>query len=281
MTFNFDWSQLFTLKTVVNVLDILIVAFFFYQLLKFFQNSRANQLIKGIAVIILIKLFSSFFGLQTTEWLIDIVIQWSAIALIVIFQPELRRGLERIGRGNLFERRKEAEPTANMIDDLVTASRYMARRKIGALISIERKSSMNEFIQTGIPMSSEISSELLINLFVPNTPLHDGAVIIKDFKIASAASYLPLSDSASIPKKYGTRHRAAVGLSEDTDALTIVVSEETGGVSVTSAGQIISDLTDEDLRNFLTKNLVFETEEEKNWYERIIDQFKGGDSDDE
>lgn len=281
MTFDFDWSQIFTLRTVVNILDILIVAFFFYQLLKFFQNSRATQLIKGIAVIILIKLISSFFGLQTTEWLIDIVIQWSAIALIVIFQPELRRGLERIGRGNLFERKREAEPTADMIEDLVTASRYMARRKIGALISIERKSSMNEFIQTGIAMSSEISSELLINLFVPNTPLHDGAVIIKDFKIASAASYLPLSDSASIPKKYGTRHRAAVGLSEDTDALTIVVSEETGGVSATSAGQIISDLTDEDLRNFLTKNLVTETEEEKNWYERIIDQFKGGDSDDE
>lgn len=281
MSFEFDWGQLFSLNTLVNIIDILIVAFFFYQVLKFFENSRATQLIKGIAVIVLIKLVSSFFGLRTTEWLIDIVIQWSAIALIVIFQPELRRGLERIGRGNLFERKKATEPTVEMVDNLVSASRYMARRKIGALISIERKTSLNEFIQTGIPLDSEITSALLINTFVPNTPLHDGAVIIKNLRIASAACYLPLSDSATIPKKYGTRHRAAVGLSEETDAITIVVSEETGYISVTLAGQIITELSDEDLRNLLIKNLVVETDEDNSWYRPVLDWFKGGDRTDE
>lgn len=259
---NFDWMNLWSWTTLINIVDILIVTFFIYQLIRIAQGTKATELLKGILVIIMIKFVSNFFQLHTTEYIVDFVIQWSAIALIVIFQPELRRGLQHIGRGSLFSIRKEADPVEAAISELTEAVQYMSRRHIGALISIERESPLNEYIKTGTALDALISSEIIINAFIPNTPLHDGAMIIKNLKIASAASYLPLSESAAIPKKYGTRHRAAIGLSEETDAITIVVSEETGSISIANRSNLMADLSTEELQEYLTEQLV-PVEEEK------------------
>lgn len=260
---NFNWSQLLTLRTGINIVDIIIVAFFIYQLIRIVRGTRAIELLKGIGVILLLKLFSMLLQLRTTEFIVDFVIQWSALALIIIFQPELRRGLEHLGRGSLFGRRKKSNPSEVVVESLATAIQYMSKRRIGALISIEMESGLDEYIKTGIPIGADISSELLINIFIPNTPLHDGAVIIKDFKVATAASYLPLSESPAIPKKLGTRHRAAIGLSEATDAITLIVSEETGEISLARGGNLITEMESSDVIDYLNKELVMSEKEKE------------------
>lgn len=262
LPFEIDWSPLWSWVTVVNIVDIAIVTFVIYQLIKIVRGTRAIELLKGIVVILAIKAFSAVFQLQTTEYIVDFVIQWSALALIIIFQPELRRGLEHLGRGSLFSRKKKSNPSEVMVDNIAYAIQYMGKRRIGALISIEMDSGLDEYIHTGIPLKADISSELLINIFIPNTPLHDGAVILKDYRIATAASYLPLSESPAIPKKLGTRHRAAIGLSEVSDAITIVVSEETGDISIARSGNLITEMSSEDVVNYLNKELVM-TEKQK------------------
>jgi diadenylate cyclase len=268
---NFEWTNLWSWTTLVNIIDIIIVTLFIYQLIRIAKGTKATELLKGILVIISIKFLSSLFQLHTTEYIVDFVIQWSAIALIVIFQPELRRGLQHIGRGSLFSMRKEANPIEEAIDEIAEAIQYMSRRHIGALISIERNSPLSEYIKTGIALDAKISSEIIINTFIPNTPLHDGAMIIRNLEIASAASYLPLSESAAIPKKYGTRHRAAIGLSEETDAITIIVSEETGSISIANRSNLIADLTPESLHDYLSERLVpEEIEEEPNKFAEYV-----------
>lgn len=262
LPFDFEWSSLWSWVTVINAIDIIIVSFLIYQLIKIVRGTRAIELLKGIAVIIGFKIFSAVFQLQTTEYIVDFVIQWSALALIIIFQPELRRGLEHLGRGSLFSRKKKSDPSEVMVDNIARSIQYMGKRRIGVLISIEMDSGLDEYIHTGIPLKADISSELLINIFIPNTPLHDGAVIIKDFKIATAASYLPLSESPAIPKKLGTRHRAAIGLSEVSDAITLVVSEETGDVSIARNGNLITEMSKDDVVEYLNRELVM-TEKEK------------------
>ena len=259
---SIEWANLWSWATLINVIDIIIVAFFIYQLIRIAQGTRATELLKGILVIILIKFLSTFFQLRTTEYIVDFIIQWSAIALIVIFQPEMRRGLQHIGRGSLFSIRKKSNPIDVTIEEIAEAVQYMSRRHIGALISIEMDSSLSEYIKTGVLIDARISSEIIINTFIPNTPLHDGAMIVSDYAIASAASYLPLSESPAIPKKFGTRHRAAIGLSEETDAITIVVSEETGTISIAHRSNLMTDLTVEELRNYLNTQLQPHTESE-------------------
>ncbi|MEC6748722.1 diadenylate cyclase CdaA [Marinilactibacillus sp. XAAS-LB27] len=275
---DFDWSHLFTWRTAINIVDIMIVAFFIYQLIKIVRGTRAIELLKGIGVILLLKLFSAVLQLNTTEFIVNFVIQWSALALIIIFQPELRRGLEHLGRGSVFGRRKKSNPSEVVVEDMAQAIQYMSKRRIGALISIEMESGLDEYIKTGISIGADISSELLINIFIPNTPLHDGAVIIKDFKVMTAASYLPLSESPAIPKKLGTRHRAAIGLSEVTDAITLIVSEETGEISIARSGNLITEMSSNDVVNYLNKELVM-TEKEKETQgplQRIIDSVRKG-----
>lgn len=268
---NFNWVDFFSWRTAVNVVDILIVAFFIYQLMRIVRGTRAVELLKGIGIILILKFISVAFQLNTTEFVVDFVIQWSALALIIIFQPELRRGLEHLGRGSLFGRRRRANPSERIVDNLSYAIQYMGKRRIGALIALEMDTGLDEYIATGIPIDAELSSELLINIFIPNTPLHDGAVIIKNYKIATAASYLPLSESPAIPKKLGTRHRAAIGLSEVSDAITIIVSEETGEVSITRRGNIISDMSNEEVVEYLNRELV-ESEKEKET-QSLLQQF--------
>lgn len=277
---SIDWSLLFTWRSLINIIDVLIVAFFIYQLIIVVRGTRAVQLLKGIAIIVLIKVGSYFFQLQTVEWIVDLVIQWAVLALIIIFQPEMRRGLEHLGRGSLFNRKKKKKnPGEDLVSSILKSVQYMSKRRIGALIAIEMETGLEEYVNTGISMRADISGELLINTFIPNTPLHDGAVIIQDYKIASAASYLPLSESSLISKELGTRHRAAIGLSEVSDALTVVVSEETGGVSITQNGNLYRDLSREDFEFFLTKALVTEEEEQTvNPIQTFFNGFKKGAS---
>lgn len=280
MPFNWSLDSLISWTTTSNIIDIIIVSFVVYQLIKIIRGTRINELLNGIFIVLIVKVVSSILNLQTTEYIIDFIIQWSALALIIIFQPELRRGLEHLGRGSVFGKRKKSNPSEKLISDLASAIQYMSKRRIGALISIERESGLDEYIDTGIPLNAEISRELLINIFIPNTPLHDGAVIIKNFKIASAASYLPLSESPAIPKKFGTRHRAAIGLSEQTDAVTLIVSEETGDISISHRGNILNDITVDEMVAYLKEQYVTDSANENDGIiDRIKQFFSKGESD--
>ncbi|PSL40831.1 diadenylate cyclase [Salsuginibacillus halophilus] len=244
-----------------QAIDILLVAFVVYKLITVIRGTRAVQLVKGITVILLVWFLSSFFGLRTLQFIMSQLVTYGLLAIIIIFQPELRRALEQLGRGRLFQRAgdQEEEDALKTIEAIIKSVRYMAKRRIGALISIENETGMNDYIETGIPMNAKVTQELLINVFIPNTPLHDGAVIMRSNEISAAACYLPLSENPFISKELGTRHRAALGISEVTDCLTIAVSEETGGISVTKNGDLHRDLDEETLRRMLETQLLGES----------------------
>ena len=274
---SIDCCNLFSWQNLVCLLDVLVVWYVIYMLMMLLRGTKAVQLFRGIVVIIFIKLASWYIGLETVSLIMDQVINWGIIAIIVIFQPEIRRGLEHLGRGSLFANynRKENESEIKLFDALYQAIQYMSKRRIGALITVQMNTGLDDYIETGIPLDADVSGALLINIFIPNTPLHDGAVIIKDNRIAVAAAYLPLSESNLIPKELGTRHRAAVGISEVTDALTIVVSEETGGVTITKNNELIRDLTQQDYRKLLYNELVPTQEEKTNAVARFFTEIFG------
>ncbi|RRK11426.1 TIGR00159 family protein [Lactiplantibacillus garii] len=276
---NFNWSALLTVQNFVRLLDILAVWFVIYELIVLLRGTKAVQLFRGIVVIAIIKFVSVLIGLDTVSWIMDQIINWAVIAMVIIFQPEIRRGLEHLGRGSIFTRgKRQNEDEERMIAELDKAIQYMAKRRIGALMSIKMDTGLEDYIETGIALDADITGELLINIFIPNTPLHDGAVIIQDNQIKVAAAYLPLSESNLIPKELGTRHRAAVGISEVTDALTIVISEETGEVSITKDNELMRGMTRENyLRYFRQVLLTPEDQTRQNavqsWFARI---FGGG-----
>lgn len=271
-------AALLTWRNFINLIDILVIWFLIYELMVLVRGTRAVQLFKGIIIIIVVKLISWYIGLTTVSWVMDQIINWGVIAMVVIFQPEIRRGLEHLGRGTMFTRTKtENEEEEALITQLDQAIQYMSKRRIGALIAIEMDTGLEEYIETGIPLDAEVTGALLINTFIPNTPLHDGAVIIKGGRIAVAAAYLPLSDSKLIPKELGTRHRAAVGISEVTDALTIVISEETGGVSITKDNELIRDMTQENYLKFLRAHLYKkESTDQNKLLDRLVTPFRKG-----
>jgi diadenylate cyclase len=260
-----QFTNLMPVNVIVNILDVLFVWFVIYKLITLIKGTKAVQLLKGIFVIIIARVVTDFLGMDTLGWLLENVINIGFFAIIVIFQPEIRRALEQIGRGKLFGRSssmQEEEEKTRLIGAMTKSVSYMAKRRIGALISIERETGLTDYIETGIPLNANISSELMINIFIPNTPLHDGAVIVQKNKVASAACYLPLSESPFISKELGTRHRAAIGLSEVTDAITIVVSEETGAVSLTSNGDLHRNLSMEEFESHLKRLWFGPTEEQ-------------------
>lgn len=277
MTFN--WSGLLTLQNFVRLLDILAVWFVIYELIVLLRGTKAVQLFRGIVVIAIIKAVSVLIGLDTVSWIMDQIINWAVIAMVIIFQPEIRRGLEHLGRGSMFARgKRQNEDEELMIAELDKAIQYMAKRRIGALMSIKMDTGLEDYIETGIALDADITGELLINIFIPNTPLHDGAVIIQDNQIKVAAAYLPLSESNLIPKELGTRHRAAVGISEVTDALTIVISEETGEVSITKDNELMRGMTRENYLRYFRQVLLTPEDSTKqnalqNWFGRV---FGGG-----
>jgi diadenylate cyclase len=246
------------LKYLATIVDILLVWYVIYKLMMVIRGTKAVQLLKGIFVILLVRLVSDFLGLKTLSWMMQNAITWGFLAIIIIFQPELRRALEQLGRGKFFSRSTgpEDEEQEKAVDAILKATDYMAKRRIGALMSIERETGMSDYIETGISLNAKISSELLINIFIPNTPLHDGAVIIQKNNVSAAACYLPLSESPFISKELGTRHRAALGISEVTDSITVVVSEETGGISLTKNGELHRDLNADSFKELLSNELL-------------------------
>ena len=242
---------------IIDFIEIFIIAFLFYHILIWIKSTRAWTLFKGIMIILFFVLIASIFQMSTVLWIAEKTLNVGLIALVVIFQPELRKALENLGNRNFFGRlfnfnkQEEAKFSDRTIDELVKASFAMGKVKTGALIVIEDSIILNEYIRTGIDVDGILTSQLLINIFEKNTPLHDGAVIVRGVRIISATCYLPLSDSLSLSKSLGTRHRAAVGISEVSDSLTIIVSEETGKVSMAMRGQIYHDINPEFMREKL------------------------------
>ncbi|MEY8434649.1 diadenylate cyclase CdaA [Streptococcus hyointestinalis] len=256
---------------VIHALDIGIVTYLIYRLIKALAGTKIMSLIQGVILFVLLRLVAEWIGLTTITYLMNQVITYGVIAAVVIFAPEIRTGLEKFGRTTqVFRQRPQQSKDEKLVDALLKAVAYMSPRKIGALISIEQTQTLQEYIATGIPLDADISSELLINIFIPNTPLHDGAVIIRDDKIATACSYLPLTESMGISKEFGTRHRAAIGLSENSDALTVVVSEETGGISIAVRGEFMHDLTKENFESVLRAELIQNDKTDMTWLQKIM-----------
>ena len=265
-------------ELVTLIIDITIVIFLMYCFFKIVRGSRAWQLIKGIALLIIATWMSGLFNLKILNWILTGIMNLGVIAIIVIFQPELRRALEQLGTNKLTQffgiDKDLSTKTKEDIYKVVIAAFELAKTHTGALIVIERDIKLSDIIATGIPMNSEVSPQLLVNIFVPNTPLHDGAVVITENKIAAAACMLPLASDQDIAKELGTRHRAGIGISKESDALAIIVSEETGKVSVAKDGTLIADVREDVLKKILINNIVTKRftniEEKKNNSKKVL-----------
>ena len=279
------WDSLQIRRT--DIVEVIILSFLIYQVMAWIKKTRAWSLLKGFAVLLIFIFLAWRFQLNTILWLARNVFSLGITALVIVFQPELRRALEQLGQKNLinsvfsFDSSKEdsARFSDKTVNELVKAVFEMAKVKTGALIVLERNTPLNEYERTGITLDSILSSQLLINIFDHNTPLHDGAVIVRENRIVSATCYLPLSDNLFLSKELGTRHRAAVGISEVTDSVTIVVSEETGKVSVAAGGELQRDLTQEELRGQLViaQNKTRDTGRFKLWKGRVKKREKDAD----
>lgn len=246
--------------TITDVVEIIIIAFLCYYMLVWIQNTRAWMLLRGLLVILLFVLVAVIFQMNTIIWITQNMLSVALVALVVIFQPEMRKALENLGRKNIFSalfsfdfsKDEGGKFSDKTINELVKACYEMAKVKTGALIVVEDEIVLSEYERTGIAIDGILTSQLLINIFEKNTPLHDGAVIVRGDRVVAATCYLPLSDSLSLSKDLGTRHRAAVGISEVGDSLIIVVSEETGRVSIAMGGELYRNVDAEFLKNKLT-----------------------------
>ncbi len=269
--------MLITLSDVLNVLrkivDISLVWFIFYYILKNIKNNvKLSLIFKGVAFVIVLKIISDVFGFITVGYLLDYIIQWGPVALIVIFQPEIRTILEQLGRSQLLGRHKvlTVDEREHMVYEMINAIDYLRKERIGALIVIERDISLGNYIDKAKKLYADLSSDLLIAIFYEGNPLHDGGVIIQGDRITCAGAVFPTSNSSKLNRRLGTRHRAALGLAEETDAICIVVSEETGRVSIALKGEMLYNLTLDDVRMMLIDELKpkqeteYEEEEEIN-----------------
>ena len=274
-----DYLQLlheYPIKLVLLILDLSIVIFLGYKLLQIVKGTRAWQLLKGIVFLIIATALSGILQLHVLNFILSSCMTYGALLLIVVFQPELRRALEQLGTSKLtkfFGIDKDiATKTRENIYKIVIAVTELAKTKTGALIVIERDIGLKDIISSGIYMGAEISPQLLVNIFVPNTPLHDGAVVISENKISAAACMLPLASDKDIAKELGTRHRAAIGISKESDALAVVVSEATGKISIATDGTLIADLKEDALKKILIKNVVTKRfpQEKQNGTEKIV-----------
>lgn len=245
--------------TWTDIVEIIIIAFLFYQIIKWIKNTKAWMLFKGIVVLLVFTLIALLLNLTTILWIAEKTLSVGIIAVIVVFQPELRRALEQLGRKNILSgffssddpKNVNQRFTDNTLHEIVKAAFELSKYKTGALIVIEQEINLSEYIRTGIELDSKLSSQLLMNIFEHNTPLHDGAVIIRENRIIAATCYLPLSDNMELSKELGTRHRAAVGMSEATDSFTIIVSEETGSISYALNGELFRNISQEELKEKL------------------------------
>ena len=242
----------------VDIVEILIIAFLVYHMLVWARNTRLWSLLKGVIVIVVFIIIAAIFEMSTILWIVENVFSIAVIAIVVILQPELRKALEQLGRRNYFsslfnftDNTPEGRFSDKTVNEITRACVEMAKVRTGALIVIEQESSLVEYERTGIDIDGIVTSQLLINIFEHNTPLHDGAVIVRGNRITAATCYLPLSDNMSIGKELGTRHRAGVGISEATDSMTLIVSEETGKISVAYEGHLESAVDSDRLRERL------------------------------
>lgn len=222
-----------------DVLDIIIIAILIYKIIEWSVNTRAYQLLKGLGVLLLVMLLSTVFNLYTINYLMNTLLVSGIVVVAVVFQPELRRGLAHIGRFKLNFAMRDKEDNSGIVKEIVNSLIELSKRKVGALIVIERETKLDEYLPTGTMVDAQITSALIQNIFEPNTPLHDGAVIVRGARIYYAACVLPLFDDANISRELGTRHRAALGVSQLSDSLTLVVSEETGVISYAENGKLI------------------------------------------
>ncbi len=241
--FTSQLIMLFSSMSWRNALDIAVVALLIYYIIALVRQTRANSVLKGLGLMLVMTWLSEVLQLNAFNWILRQVINTGVIMLVVLFQPELRRGLEKIGRSslskmNLFDNGHKIVSAEKDADEIVAALTNLSRRRVGALIVIQNKTGLNDIIATGTMLDAEISSGLIENIFEPNTPLHDGAVVQRDGRIVAAACFLPLSENSSISRELGTRHRAAIGISESTDATVLIVSEETGVISVAREGKL-------------------------------------------
>ena len=251
---NMIWNLTHRLG-VIDVIDILIVAVVIYELLLLTRHTRGSALLKGLFLLLVIILISSLCGLKSLNWLLVAVLQNGALVLVILFQPELRKALERMGRSRILtkgSRRKNIdEERDTLIAEIVQTVVDLSRRRVGALLVFERQTGLEDVIETGTRLNAEVSAPLLENIFEPNTPLHDGAAVIRDDQVIAAACILPLAEASGVSRELGTRHRAAVGISENTDATVVVVSEETGIVSMARDGALRRPLSTDELKAFL------------------------------
>ena len=267
----------YPVKLISLILDLAIVTFLIVMFIKSIKGSRVGQLIKGIVLFVLMVAVSNLLNLKILNFILTSIMTYGVIAVIVIFQPELRRALEQLGT-NKFTKffgidKDLATKTKEDIYKVVIAALELSKTKTGGLIVLEREIKIEDIIDTGVILNSEVSPQLLVNLFTPNTPLHDGAVIINDNKIVAAACILPLASNNDISKELGTRHRAALGISKESDSIAVVISEENGKISIAKNGTLIMDVNEEALKKILIKSLVTDrfkdTNKQKNKFENM------------
>lgn len=257
------WSNVVERITLFDIIDILIVAFLVYQLLVLTRQTRANQVLKGIGIVFVAYWVSDQLGFTVLKWILAYVMESGAVVLVILFQPELRRALEQIGRRTKIERMPDlkTQPEIDkMIEEIVRGMVNLSRRKVGVLIVVEHKTGLADIIETGTLLDSMISAALIENIFEPNTPLHDGAVVVRGTRIVAAGCFLPLTEENSISKQLGTRHRAALGVTENADCVSLIVSEETGTISVAKGGRLTRHLDAEALATVL--HSIYEPDKE-------------------
>jgi len=247
-----------------DIVDIVIMSYVFYRLILIIRGTRAEQLVKGLIVLLLAMVVSDQAGLDTLHWTLRQTMTVGLIAIPIVFQPELRRALEHLGRGKIFKPTYwnwSLQDFENMLDELTKAILVLVKKRIGALMVIERTTGLKDWVDTGIPVEGLVTAELLINIFFPRSPLHDGAVIIQGNQIVAAGCYLPLTEDSNLGKELGTRHRAGIGITENSDAVAIIVSEETGIISIAHDGVLTRYLDEKKLRAVLAELLSPEQSE--------------------
>ena len=243
---------------VLDIIDIVVVAYFLYRVYLMLKNTRAATLVKGLLVLVGFMIICRAVNLHVISWLLEKSMTVIMVALPVVFQPELRRALEQIGRGKLFRKGSELDEQEldAMLEDVAAATKVMSKAKVGALMVFERATGLVERIETGVPIDGLVSSGLIQNIFVKDTPLHDGAVVIRGNRIVAACCLLPLTENRNLSQELGTRHRAAIGISEQSDAMVLVVSEETGAISIARNGELMRYLTVEDVKEILRNAII-------------------------
>ena len=283
--YNFILNVKGNFNPIVDLLDILVVTFLIYEAISLVRQTRTAQLAKGIIAVLLAYAVANLLGMRTLAWLINSIMSFGIIALVVVFQPELRRALEQVGRTSLFGMqlfKGKADPGdlrakwQSAIVAVCDSAEQLADSRTGALVVLERRTNLSEIIKTGTVLNADITPEMLGTIFYEGTPLHDGAVVVRDGRIEAAGCFLPLSINLEIGKDMGTRHRAAVGMSESSDSVLVVVSEETGAISVAIGGMLKRHLSPEVLKKVLESELLTEEKPEKNRLTALRNIWKGG-----